>query len=56
MTKDEAIAMIKAIANQLDYDIYKQLNEETAEEPEYVEETLDELVDVVRNHLDIIDE
>lgn len=35
--------LIKGIAAELDYDISKQLDEETAEEPEFVEEMMNSL-------------
>ena len=44
-------AMIHDLLNAIDYDIAKSYKEETAEEPESVEESMDELRAIVRQHV-----
>lgn len=53
MNKEQMDRMIFDIVDTVDYDIGKQYDEETAEEPEYVEERFDELRDIVRRYIKI---
>ena len=51
MNDEKIDAMIHALLDAIDYDTAKQYVEETAEEPEYVEEAMDELRVIVRQHV-----
>ena len=51
MTDEQMDAMIRELLNTIDYDIAKQYDEKTAEEPEFVEENFDELRDIVRSYI-----
>jgi len=44
--------LVRAIVNEADYDLGKQLYVETAEEPELVDSFIQSLVDVVDIHLE----
>jgi len=46
--------MVKDLVETLDYDLSKQLDPETAEEPEFADELLEELVAVAHKHLDSV--
>ncbi len=50
MTDTKIDAMIHALLNAIDYDTAKQYDENTAEEPEFVEEAMNELRAIVRQH------
>ena len=51
MNDMEIDAMIHDLLNAIDYDIAKSYKEETAEEPESVEDSMNELRTVVRQHV-----
>lgn len=53
MNDKQMDAMIIDLLNAIDYDIAKQYNEETAEEPEFAEDSFDELRGIVRSYIDI---
>ncbi len=43
--------MIKDLVEHLDHDLAKGLDPDTAEEPEFAEELLEELCDIVDQHV-----
>lgn len=47
--------MVRAIIEQADYDLSKQLNPDLAEEPEFAEEFMEELVSVALEWIDLDD-
>ena len=51
MTRKEIRELIMVILGQVDYDIMKSYDPETAEEPEYAEESMERVIDVVEKHL-----
>lgn len=51
MTDEQIDAMIYELLETIDHDIAKSYHEETAEEPDYVEEDMEELRWVVRKHV-----
>lgn len=54
MNKSEVIKMVKEIACEVDYDIYKQAyDHETAEDSEYVDSYIADLVDIVAKYIEI---
>ena len=52
MNKHQIRVMLMDILHCVDYDIAKSFDAETAEEPEYVDERMDELIEIVQKHLD----
>lgn len=52
MNKNKIKEMLLELLNEIDYDIAKNYDEETAEEPELVEESMDRLVSIVNNFLE----
>ena len=54
MNKSEAIKMVKEIVVEVDYDIYKQAyDHSTAEEPEFVDGNISNLVEIVAKYIEI---
>ena len=53
MNDEKIDAMIHTLLNAIDYDIAKQYDEETAEEPEFVEESMNDLRAIVRQHVSV---
>ena len=51
MTDDEIQVMLMDVINHLDYDIYKSFLPELAEDPEGSKRIMEELISVVRDHL-----
>ena len=51
MTDRHIIEMLLDVLGHVDYDIKKDYMKETAEEPEFVDEELAILVEVVRKHM-----
>jgi len=48
MDKREAVRdMLKVLLEQIDHDIAKSYDPETAEEPEFAEDDMNELIDIV---------
>ena len=47
MTRETAKQMILNLAMTLDYDVYKSLLPELAEEPEFADDLMEELIDIV---------
>jgi len=50
MTKEQFRAYMNDTLSQVDYDIKKQFDEETAEEPEFVEGSWEDLEKIARQH------
>jgi len=53
MKRQDVADMIYAIIQEADYDLAKQLNEETAEEPEFAEDFMSELVNIAKGWIEI---
>ena len=51
MKEDQIKLMILDLIGRIDYDIAKEYDPELAEEPEYVEEKLNNLVKIVKKYL-----
>lgn len=51
MNNDAARELIKAIVGEIDYDIAKDLDPETAEEPEEAVKLMNRLIAIVHYHL-----
>lgn len=51
MNQKQIEEMILELLNEIDYDIAKDYNVETAEEPEFVEENMDKLVKIVQKYI-----
>lgn len=51
MTRKQIKAMIMALLGRVDYDIMKSYDPKTAEEPDYAEESMGELIEIVEKHL-----
>jgi len=51
MNKVQMQDMVLAILMHADYDLWKSYNEETSEDPECVEENMNELIEIVQKHL-----
>lgn len=51
MTRKQIRDMILALLGRADYDLMKSFLPETAEEPEYAAEELEELIDLAENHI-----
>lgn len=49
MTDDEIVEMVSELIKEIDYDIWKDMNE--PEDPEFADEQMNELVLIVRKHL-----
>lgn len=52
MTREQKINMILDILGTADYDLAKSYKKDTAEDPELVDEYIQELIDLVDGHLD----
>jgi len=53
MKRQDVADMVYAIIQEADYDLAKQLNEETAEEPEFAEEFMGSLIYVAGQWVEI---
>jgi hypothetical protein len=51
MKRKQIEEMILDLINEIDYDIAKDYDVETAEEPEYVKENMDKLVKIVKKYV-----
>lgn len=51
MNNNQIEEMILELLNEIDYDIAKDYDVETAEEPELVEENMDKLVKIVKEYV-----
>lgn len=51
MKRKQIEKMILGLLNEIDYDIAKDYDIETAEEPEFVEENMDKLVKIVQKYI-----
>lgn len=51
MTRIQIKEMIISLLGQVDYDLMKSYKPETAEDPEYAEECMEKLIDLVASHL-----
>jgi hypothetical protein len=51
MTEKQILQMLKGIIRNVDYDIYKGLFV-NPEEPDFAKEQIDDLVAIVKNHLE----
>ena len=51
MTHEQIKAMILDILAEADYDLFKNYVVETAEEPEYIEERMGDLIRIAEKHL-----
>ena len=51
MTREQISEMILAILGRADYDLAKCYQEETADEPDTVEENMGVLVDIAEEHI-----
>jgi len=51
MNNNQIEKMILELLNEIDYDIAKDYDVETAEEPELVEENMDKLVKIVKEYV-----
>ena len=47
----DAIKMVKEIVTEVDYDIAKGLDKETAEEPEEVDKKIKDLLSIIKNYI-----
>lgn len=52
MTRSKAKLLIMELLCRADYDLWKSYNPETAEDPEYAEEKMEELIDIVLNNIE----
>ncbi len=52
MTDEQIKAMILEVIQEVDYDTYKNFLPECSEDPEYAEEEMTTLIDIVKKHLD----
>ncbi len=50
LTKKQIKELILLIVNEVDYDIYKSLDPEYAEEPEYAKEEMKRIIKTVEEH------
>jgi hypothetical protein len=55
MNRTQIKSLILLILNQTDYDLAKGFDPETAEEPDYAAENLEELIDTVETYLKKLD-
>lgn len=51
MTRKRIKAMIQDLIGQIDYDLAKSLDPETAEEPEAAKKEMEELIDLVSKYV-----
>jgi hypothetical protein len=51
MTRDQIKKMVLEVISQADYDLGKCYDPKTAEEPEYVQEELESLIDTAEKHI-----
>ena len=51
MNREQIKAMVLGVITSYDYDAYKSLVPELAEEPEFAEQALDEMIDIAESHI-----
>ena len=50
MSDEQIVSMLRDLLEEIDHDTAKNYDPETAEEPEYAEDAMADLVSIVKNH------